>query len=438
VIFISLACTTLVQWVLFRERKLSDACWVIFLIFLYYAYFVPVSISLTGQYDIWLVNQPVWVSDGDLLLTAEVNALGFIGFAFGYWLLTRGSSHKEYIRQSRIMELLARFTSIRIVIIAIFVCACLIAIVYRDEFMRVLEGYDVKVEVNYENSGYSYVIGLLFFLTSISINYLSLESLNGRAIAVGGAVLFVLASFVVFSKQPFIFAFLAVLCFLSRGSQVSPFRITMLLASGAVIALVYLVPIFAGYRVTGTIDLTTGTTASAATISSDALGPYGVTVYAFNGYVRAQDHPFWQSFFLWVPRALWPGRPLDLAEEFARQMIVGWQPGFGLAFSPLAEAYTRLGAAGVAPFMALCGATIGGFQWLAVRMVPSDARPAVGLTFASVLSLAALRSPYSAIITQGMQGCVPLVLIGLVARQMSWIETTRSARSADAPPKTLG
>lgn len=415
-IFLSLAGAFAVQWQLFRGRPLYDACWTIFIIFIYYAYFVPVWMSLSGEYSILLVSHPIYVNESDMALVALVNFLGFLGLAGGYWALTRDALAEPIERRSTI-ELISQFASLRVMFATIVVLfLSLVTIFYRDLF-AVFQGYTQKIETNYDSSGFAFVMGIALLFSSIAVNYLSLLSKGGWIYAVTGLIGFTIVSFLVFSKQPFFFAYLAVVCYLSRRRNISPFLLTLGLVVGATVVLVYLVPVFAAYRGTGTIDFGLDY-ASSVTLSTDALGPFGVVIYSFGGYVNVDNHPFLQSFFLWIPRFLWPDRPLDLPEDFAREIIIGWRPGLGVAFSPLAEAYVRMGIAGVPIFMAACGAAIAAFQRFAAWSTPAEARHAVSVTVGSALALTALRGAFSLIITHGMQLVLPIVLVGLAAHQL--------------------
>ncbi len=94
----------------------------------------------------------------------------------------------------------------------------------------------------------------------------------------------------------------------------------------------------------------------------DPAGPMGVTVLTVK-----EDAPLmWgQSYVeglsLFVPRALWPDRPLDIAESFGKRMMPNWLPGQGMGFGPVAEAYMNFGVIGsFIPFLA--------FGWLWGRL----------------------------------------------------------------------
>ena len=69
----------------------------------------------------------------------------------------------------------------------------------------------------------------------------------------------------------------------------------------------------------------------------------------------------------WVPRAVWPDRPLDLAEQFARVRIPDWRPGEGYGYSPFAEAMHQGGIAGVSAYFFLLGLAVSVLRNLLLR-----------------------------------------------------------------------
>lgn len=75
-----------------------------------------------------------------------------------------------------------------------------------------------------------------------------------------------------------------------------------------------------------------------------------------------------QVFSLLVPKALWASRPLDLSEQFARQVIPDWAPGRGLSFSLLAEAYLNFSWLGAFIQYFFIG-LLWGYFWRVLRKV---------------------------------------------------------------------
>src|SRR5436853_5944512 len=119
-IFVSLAVASLLQWFLFRRRAIGDPCWVLFLIYIYYAYFVPIAMVLTGEYAIYLVAQPIWVNVPDLTQATLISLLGYVGLATGYWAVTRGAELVEApSAPSPLLVLLHESAAFRVFVVAV-------------------------------------------------------------------------------------------------------------------------------------------------------------------------------------------------------------------------------------------------------------------------------------------------------------------------------
>lgn len=101
----------------------------------------------------------------------------------------------------------------------------------------------------------------------------------------------------------------------------------------------------------------------------DPAGPFVSMAYILN---NPGDYKWGATyinlFSLLVPRAVWAGRPLDLSEQFARQVIPDWQPGQGLGFSLLAEAYLNFAWWGIFVQYFLIG-LLWGYFWRVLRRI---------------------------------------------------------------------
>lgn len=424
-IFVSLIATCVLQWFLFRKRGLQDPSWILFITYLYYTYFVPIAMVATSQYDLLLIEQPIWVNEPDLQLTALTDFLGFAGIAGGYWWVTNRFPLGQTPAPRPVLKLLNDFASPRVMVGVTILYVTLMFTVFYEQTSQVLQGYDQKIEINYNNSTYSFIVANMLLLLSTAMNYLILMSKRYYTTTIVAVTTFIFLSFALFTKQPFIFAALAGICTLARWKKIPAFPLVLGISTVAVIALIYAVPIFAVYRAEGEFTLKAYQQVSIASVYSDAIGPFGVMIYTFNGYLHVDGHPLWQSAILWVPRFLWVDRPIDLGEDFARQVIANWQPGFGVAFSPIAEGYARFGLPGVPLLLAACGAGVATFERLCARIAPVDARPAVALTVSGYLALSVLRNPFSGLFTQGIQISIP---IGLVALMSFWIQRRQDRR----------
>jgi len=141
------------------------------------------------------------------------------------------------------------------------------------------------------------------------------------------------------SKQPMFIALLGLgTYFLGKRSR-SPKL--LLWISGCAVALILLSPIFSMYRAGYTVseawdDYYCGVS------HTDARGP----IFSLAREISERDtlafgETYLTNLFLWIPRFIWPERPLDLSEAFARDNLAGWSAGQGLGYSLLAEAYVN-------------------------------------------------------------------------------------------------
>lgn len=105
----------------------------------------------------------------------------------------------------------------------------------------------------------------------------------------------------------------------------------------------------------------------------------------------------------WIPQAVWPQRPLDLAEQFARTRVPDWQPGEGYGYSPFAEALHQGGAAGVAAYFLLLGMGIALVRNFLTQRSRPPAQRIVNETFYYVvvayLLFTLFRGPFAASVT---------------------------------------
>jgi hypothetical protein len=412
-ILISLILVLYIQWAYFRNRPIHDPIWMIFLIYLYYTYFTPVMMYLSNDYQIYLIDIPITLTDSDYYRTSLANFLGFLGLTVGYTAAQYLWAPIDFLKP---IPVKSSESSIPLVICAS--CAGLIFIIssfYSQDILSVLGGYDSKIETNYNSSIFSYLMSILLLFASFLSSYLIINTNRPMPISFIWISIFIILSFLTYTKQPFIFAAICVFCALSHYRTISPLVSMAWIFGISLLSLFFVIPMFASYRGTNEIDFSVSIGASSTVISSDALGPFGVTIYAFADYVQVTGHPLWQSFILWIPRSIWSSRPLDLAEDFARTMISDWQPGYGMAFSPLAEAYARGGWAMIPLFLALCGGTIACLSQLVAKIMPSKAKIPALVTLGGTLCLATLRGAYSGLITYGLQIAIPLIIIGLIA-----------------------
>ena len=151
-------------------------------------------------------------------------------------------------------------------------------------------------------------------------------------------------------------AVLAGLCMIYRLGSRNKTVFLVLFLTAAVIGFGIALPMYAVYRGTGELTLDFLKNGDVETFYSDPVGPFAATIYILQSHDTqlltnaVTTSPLWSSFILWIPRAIWPDRPLDMSEAFARFVFEHWQPGYGMGFSPMAEGVLRFGDWGHSSF----------------------------------------------------------------------------------------
>jgi hypothetical protein len=417
-IYASLIGVFLIHIVLFAKRGLLDPISVFFLAFLYYSYLAPISMLLFGFYGLDVAGQSSWVTLESINRAALVFFMGYLGYAIAYFQFSKSVDVTHYKLRNESVTLLLKDQYARILLIFVVIVITVISTYFRKELLDATESYAGKISGNYEAAGYAFMVNAASTLLSLVFNYLILNVRRHSIMTAIGIVVFGLLTLLTYSKVPLIYAALCVFCELHRYRKI-PFPFLMLvLIAGSILMTIIFIPAFSVYRATGEFALAVPSTDSFSIVLSEAASPFTIMHLAVSGYVIVNDYPLWQSFVQWIPHALWPDRPLDLAEGFAREVIANWQVGYGLGFSPFAEAYARLGLVGCSLFMAMMGGVTAVLQSLFARAVPKAMRAPAILTVGGYVSVLVLRGPFSTLITQSLQNWAPVIVVSLVATEL--------------------
>lgn len=418
-IFASLLIVTIFHVMLFSKRGLLDPISILFLAFIYYSYVTPIVILTFDDVSVDFAGSQTWVRKEIIDESAILFAVGYVGFCLSYFLCTAQRDVQIPIEYNQRYPELFYDTYFRFLLILSIVTFIVFSILFRDELTTITESYEGKISENYENSIFGFLYSFCLTLLSLLANYYILNSkkyVRDSALIIVG---FVFLSLLVFSKAPLIYATLCAFCALHRLQRV-PYPVLLIgLMIGAGLISVLFLPLFSVYRASGEIQFVTLDAQTIRFMIAEASSPFTIVHSALSGYVRIEGHPLWQSFVLWIPRGLWESRPLDIAESFAQQVIVNWQSGFGLGFSPFAEAYARVGILGSFLFMGMSGAVMAILQRNFAGLMPPIMRIPATLTIGGIISVLFLRGAFSGLITQSIQNWVPVVLISLLASEVA-------------------
>jgi hypothetical protein len=114
---------------------------------------------------------------------------------------------------------------------------------------------------------------------------------------------------------------------------------------------------------------------------------------------------------MWIPRGIWPERPIDMAEGFARDFMVGWQPGMGMGYSPVAEGFHRYGLLLGPVVLFLIGLIFALLQTSFVRVARPGLRLALYVTISGYIAFFMNRGPFSGVFTQSLQFWLPVLTV---------------------------
>jgi hypothetical protein len=99
----------------------------------------------------------------------------------------------------------------------------------------------------------------------------------------------------------------------------------------------------------------------------DPAGPvYSIVMYIKDSPPLELGSTYLSQLGVIIPKFIWPDRPVDLAENFAREYMANWTPGMGFGYSPYAEATLNFGPY-FAPLHFLIVGLVWGLFWRAVK-----------------------------------------------------------------------
>jgi len=286
-----------------------------------------------------------------------------------------------------------------------------IALLYTAQ-VKAVQSYYGHVAVAYENGVFSFLVTVVVLSTAV---WAAWQILAWRRGLLPVMLVILLCGWGVYAsdKDPILMAGLAAGAALARRRRARAAWL-VLFAVGGVATLWIGSVALSQFRAGAEIDLGAPLRHGWVFRATDASGPI-VSIGEYMG--RDSGLSFGVTYVrdavLWIPRLLWPSRPLDLAEEFARSHMPQWRPGFGLGFSLLAEAYANFGVAGAFIQYLMLGG-VWGLGWRLVRRVLGHDRETVWralyVVFGYYVLLVMHRGPVGGMVTLIAQGLAPLVL----------------------------
>lgn len=311
-------------------------------LFLYYVA-IPLESSVLGYAEIVVGSQVVYLDEQFKITVLVLANLALMGFMTGL-TLTASLSRINKKRHAQCCP-----STPRSIVIVTIGSALLLLFFFRDQIIA-SGSYYGNVDVSYSQPMYSFL--MMIAVTSASV-LVAIEVMRwGRITAVALAIVAICVVWGIYSsnKDPIVIALFS----LSICLHIYRYKkIHVILALPAVLLLASLGTItFSAYR-TGVIDskvdlisIVSENAGKGIIKRLDPAGPLVSLHHAVETRDRTYGATYLQSLYNWIPRAIWPDRPLDISEESARKLIPNWQRGFGMGYSPLAEGYTNYGILG--------------------------------------------------------------------------------------------
>jgi oligosaccharide repeat unit polymerase len=374
--------------------------------FIYYVS-IPAELFVAGTARYALAGSEAVIAKPDQTLIIVLATLAFLAFAMGYGAARlRIEGPPEESRDVRPWPLVA---------LAV-VPALMIALFFRSQ-VAAAGTYVGNVSANATNPAYAFLQRIaLFGIAGLAAGLLIAR--NGRRlVAVILFVLLVAWGVYASNKDPIILGLLS-LASTRLGTRSRRIRWGFLVWGMALVASAIGPIAFSRFRAGASIPLGDLVVQYGIFRQTDPAGP----MMSLAGAVERPPEyrlgsTYLRTFVLWIPRSLWPGRPVDLAEDYARNQLQNWSPGRGLGYSLLAESYLNFGIVGpILQYFAI--GWLWGMFWRVVRRYARLSDAYFRGLYGSVgfyLLIIMHRGATSSLVTPLVQLSVPLFLASVVA-----------------------
>jgi len=350
------------------RRKRTEGYFSVFFVFglsgLAYFSLIPMEMYLTGE-EYYFVHY--WVKLGSI----ERNLILFMSIIslFGFYIGLKLSRYHLFPAETDLVHDDIRPNKgyfawiIGLLSIVIITCGMILILFYRELLLSQYD-YTSAYRITYESPLYSFI--KMHFLIGLALMAGVLMrkrySWVGMTFCLVIVALIVLAGMLTADKEPILLAMLTCASFLKfERIRFKKFIVMTLLGSMCVLVAVTSFNIYRTHIPIGDII----SKFPWSTISFTRLDPGGpmvsISSVLSDDYLQlSYGSTYLNSLGVLIPRLLWPGRPVDLSEEFARDNIGDWSIGRGLGYSPLAEAYVNFHIPGAFIHFFIFGLLIGG------------------------------------------------------------------------------
>jgi len=349
---------------LFSKREGYYSTIVVFGIGCYIYYIgIPFELYVLSIEEFKKGNIVLSLSTAQLSQIIMMGTIAFLAFSLGYYLSSFNPS-----KMSR--GLRNCFPRIPYSLQLICIWSLIFLLIFFHKNIFAVGTYEAAYGVRYSNPAFSLLCNFVVFYGVVIASTIILRGKNlNKALGIGFILLIILWGIYSSDKNVILFGLLAIAASSFRFIKKKGLASFVYIIIGCVI-LIYSIKVFSLYRGGHNIHI-------AFSIATKQLGlryidPLGPFVSIQHILTRSTDLQYGQTylhiFYLIIPKFLWKERPLGLSEQFARDNITNWQPGMGMGYSLLAEAYLNFSWMGPVIQYLLLG-LLWGYFWKVLRKV---------------------------------------------------------------------
>lgn len=381
--------------------------------FIYYMA-IPMEIYITNVDYLRTVRGYIYISNRENAMISIMAVLALIGFSAGMWW--SGFTHRFDVKNES-----GAIGDQRLGLLLLFLLSFIIIALRYGDLVSQVSVYAGNYTVLNTKPIFAYLTKIFVVSSSVLACYLI------RKDGVSLAPLFLISLCILWgvyssNKDPILIGMLGLFAIVYRTRILRRPVLTFSLLALAV-GLAAVLPIaFSLYRAGFDIGQTLPLVMSrGAFITSDPAGPFVSLITV----LRGDDGLQWGVSYLrapvsWIPGFLWAGKPLSLAEQFAREYITNWTPGKGLGYSLLGESYANFGIIGPLLQYSLIG-YLWGSVWNIVKAI-NIFDPDMFLSVYGIVGFYVLitmhRGDSSLMVVQTVQALLPILVSVLVVHRI--------------------
>jgi oligosaccharide repeat unit polymerase len=347
---------------LFSRREGYYSTVAIFGIAVYIYYIgIPVEMSLSDTHLVQMFSLELTLTTAQLNQIIGMGLIAFLSFSIGY----RISGFNPF-KEAILGEEISQRRTIRYSVIFVWLASIVAIVLFFSNAIAAVSTYVGSYTTIYENPLFAFVVWYAVISTAL-IAATVIRKGRLRHLVLGIILVFMVILWGIYSsdKDSLLLGVLALgSCFIVwKMNRRFGFLVLMIFF---VFLGILLFTMFNMYR--GGAPLSQAF-AYLSLSKFDPAGPFVSMAYVLNNLQDLKwGTTYTNVFTLLIPKALWAGRPLDLAEQFGRQVIPNWQSGQGVGFSLLAEAYINFSWLGAFIQYFFIG-LLWGYFWRVLRRV---------------------------------------------------------------------